>query len=328
MSCTTCREPNDPHWPAYHSCLAALERRLADRIAKLEARLDDKCGLCGGPNGRSSEHICRKSPTFDQLVAKVGPLASTGLASAESPPAAAGPVPPGYKLAPGWSLARPPYAHCLRYYHDGQGRYCGSDGVIECGNARICVRHAIDKAAIVKVEPPAETGAVTCGRCGADNVGRTTCGACGYCWQVVDVTPAEQPASAAVETSVECGSAGPDDVTCCRDVGHDGPCTQACDRDEFPVYWHKPPAPAQGAPAAPLSKDINGWATHARVQELEARIAAAEWERDEAVAAERERCLAHIETYDPRREAPTDWTYQGALSRITDAIRDGRPVPK
>jgi len=40
------------------------------------------------------------------------------------------------------------------------------------------------------------------------------------------------------------------------------------------------------------------------------------------VAAERERCLAHVETYEPRRDVPADWTYQGALSRVAEAIRD------
>lgn len=77
-----------------------------------------------------------------------------------------------------------------------------------------------------------------------------------------------------------------------------------------------PPTPAQGAPAEPLSKDINGWATHARVQELEARIATAERERDEAVAAERERCMAWI-----AKRYGTD------ILVIEDAIRDGRPAP-
>lgn len=216
---------------------AAEFHRLADRIAKLEAR---------------NEHF----------------NCSHGADASDCPkPAAAGPILPGYKLAPGWSLARPPYAHCLRYYHDGQGRYCGSDGVIECGNARICVRHAIDKAALVKVEPPAE-----------------------------------QPASAA------------DDV----------PVTQASPETIAAVHAMTaklPPAPSQGAPAEPLSKDINGWATHARVQELEARIATAERERDEAlvsikqaVAAERERCWAFAK-------------YRGT-SWVEEAIRDGRPAPK
>jgi hypothetical protein len=45
---------------------------------------------------------------------------------------------------------------------------------------------------------------------------------------------------------------------------------------------------------------------------------------DKRVAAECERCLYHVETYEPRRDAPVDWTYQGALIRVAEAIRDGR----
>lgn len=47
---------------------------------------------------------------------------------------------------------------------------------------------------------------------------------------------------------------------------------------------------------------------------------------DEAVARERARCLELLETYEPRRDVPSDWSYQGALERIAKAIRDGKPA--
>jgi len=122
------------------------------------------------------------------------------------------------------------------------------------------------------------------------------------------------------------------------------------------------PAPAQGAPAEPLSAegcdDIYCMGNcrqcearrydapslreemHKRINELETKLAVAERERDEAVkeagdwaaraslarSEERDRCLYHVETYEPRRDVPADWTYQGALSRVAEAIRDGRPA--
>jgi len=39
-------------------------------------------------------------------------------------------------------------------------------------------------------------------------------------------------------------------------------------------------------------------------------------------------CLRIVEAYEPRRDVPADWSYQGALSRVAEAIRDGRPAPK
>ena len=51
-------------------------------------------------------------------------------------------------------------------------------------------------------------------------------------------------------------------------------------------------------------------------------------ERDAAVAAERERCLYHVETYEPRRDLSADWNYYGALNRVAEAIRSGEPAPK
>ncbi len=105
----------------------------------------------------------------------------------------------------------------------------------------------------------------------------------------------------------------------------------------------KPPAPAQGAPAEPLISECDvihcrGGCRRCEVAALETRLATAERERDEAVRdlarlsgavkSERERVMYHVETYEPRRDVPDDWTYQGALSRVADAIRDGKPAPK
>ena len=187
--------------------------RLADRIAKLEARMDDKCGLCGGPNGRSSEHVCRRSPTFDQLVAKAGPLASTGLASAESPPAAAGPIPPGYKLAPGWSTVVPhtviggPLA-CIAESCYADSVYYGRNGV--------CAAHAVEKGALVKVEPSVQWA---CG-CGYTNAG-PVCTKCG-----------KPPAPSQVRCNNE--------SFCPAMTDHP---SGACPAHRFSL-----PAPAQGAP--------------------------------------------------------------------------------
>ncbi len=217
------------------------------------------------------------------------------------------------------------------------------------------------------VGPPAAAGPIPpgCVKCtgGIDRQGR----ACRYCsWKVEP--PAEQPASADDEVPVT--QASPETITAVH---------------AMTAKW--PPAPAQGAPAEPLSDfadlplsqrireaaeayheglRIVGWDAMADgVAALEAklsgelplamfcvhcwkdlgdgdpghwescekhpariRLAAAERERDEAVAAERERCLYHVETYEPRRDVPDDWTYQGALSRVADAIRDGKPAPK
>jgi len=72
-----------------------------------------------------------------------------------------------------------------------------------------------------------------------------------------------------------------------------------------------------------------------RAERLVEIVRRLERERDEAlvsvnqaVAAERERCLYHIEEYEPRRDVPADWSYQGELSRIAETIRDGRQAPK
>jgi hypothetical protein len=179
MSCDICgpKNPNNPRWSVTHACLDSL----IERVAKLEATVEP-------------------SPTFEQFVAKVGPLPTTGLASAESPPvvaraitkaadlpcntaksnetdrspsspasgqlASAGeaPVPPGWKLAPGWSYG----AHRTydwRCWHglddDGEevGETCKLRGpylLQEGGSASkgACAAHAVEMGALVKDEPP------------------------------------------------------------------------------------------------------------------------------------------------------------------------------
>jgi len=83
--------------------------------------------------------------------------------------------------------------------------------------------------------------------------------------------------------------------------------------------------------AAERERDEDG----SRAERLVEIVRRLERERDEAlvsvnqaVAAERERCLYHIEEYEPRRDVPADWSYQGELSRIAETIRDGRQAPK
>jgi len=73
----------------------------------------------------------------------------------------------------------------------------------------------------------------------------------------------------------------------------------------------------------------------ARIKDLEdsaaalgARAIAAEHDekviRQRERLAERERCLEIVETYEPRRECPADWSYQGALSVVAARIGEGK----
>jgi len=73
----------------------------------------------------------------------------------------------------------------------------------------------------------------------------------------------------------------------------------------------------------------------ARIKDLEdsaaalgARANAAEHDekviRQRERLAERERCLEIVETYEPRRECPADWSYQGALSVVAARIGEGK----
>lgn len=49
-------------------------------------------------------------------------------------------------------------------------------------------------------------------------------------------------------------------------------------------------------------------------------------ERDEATAKERARCLAVVDTYEPRAVA-SDWSISGALNVVAERIRSGAPAP-
>jgi len=206
---------------------------------------------------------------------------------------------------------------------------------------------AVEMQAIVKVEPPAEHKFSCATRKGG-----------GACDCPVDVEqpgdedddpPAEQPEH---------------DEACATRVGTSRNCD--CGAEEDPSRWTEPPAPAQGAPAEPLSKDINGWATHVRVQELEARLAFESSERKElslavsrlqeqangwriaAERAERERDEARTSAEVATAEAG-DWAERASLARseererclyhfgrymsgnddryaVRDAIREGTPA--
>ena len=61
-------------------------------------------------------------------------------------------------------------------------------------------------------------------------------------------------------------------------------------------------------------------------EDRKTKLAAAERERDEAVAKERDRIMEIVETYEPRRDVPSDWTFQGALARVSEEI-DPRTDP-
>jgi len=309
----------------YHQ-LVTVATEQTNRIAKLEAwREQISAAAKTKPSGASSavqvegsERVCPAS------------IAT---------PAAAGPITPGYALAPGWTVYSPGRFDCGR---------CGAAVVTGGGNMAfagpgedwyVCRVCAGELGAIVKAEPPAE-----------------------------------QPAGAADGKRQPCPR--------CDGIGTACNCGVPCGKAECAT---KPPAPSHGAPAEPLSADcppgtplsdrievsLRGLAPDAHrdqiradVAALEARLAAAERERDEALVSvkqavarwqkfhdeEKERwraglqraneaaenrvanvisdCLRIVEEYEPRRDVPADWSYQGALSRVADAIRDGRPVPK
>ncbi len=189
---------------------------------------------------------------------------------------------------------------------------------------------------------------------------------------------AEQPVSAADEVlcAPECRSNKRSGAAC--DCGKPRSAAELIERlDEYAAK--QPPAPAQGAPAEPLSatytdeqvdmqirvaRHLVSSGLHATYQnralakcadqrdDARARLAAAERELDEAKESakaawqqrdyavaisdamrcerdgERERCLYHVETYEPRRDVPADWSVEGAMTRIAKVIRDGEPAPK
>ena len=179
------------HWGAMHRMadrITNIAHALADRIAKLEAW---------------REQMVNPIPAED--------------APARETTAAAGPIPPGHKLAPGWEV-RTENCNCTWNSHfrgyappGVEGDRCGRPGSYYYqGYATSCAAHAVELGALVKVEPPM-----------AKPVHRS------------GTHFAEQPVSAADELPLPfCGQ--------CFDAG-------------IICEGHKPPAPAPGAPAEPLS---------------------------------------------------------------------------
>jgi len=383
MSCKTCREPNDPHWPAYHSCIAALEKRMADRIAKLEdvarrfehmvewqtakvasevewerrvAKLEARAAppdWTEQPDGMPIEPADKQTRANAMLEAARDYLAQDKSLDElmpspwqVEPPAAAGPIPPGYALAPGWSTVVPPAAMggplaCI-------AESCYTDAVYY-GRNGVCAEHAVEMGAIVKVEPPADYGPGHCEVCGwplskdvaggcvpgncsfrPDNPGERrklrerreqlaaakveppaavacTCRSAtgpmySFCQEAAD-HDAEQPVGAANEKRQLCPR--------CDGIGTVCNCVVSCGKAECA---NKPPTPAQGAPAEPLSARLLSERMRrspglarvfaAQVAHLEARLAAAETEkatlsahcvRAEGIAQERKERLAAAE---------------------------------
>jgi len=316
MSCKTCgaeRHLSTDNILAFH--------RLADRIAKLEA-----CDCAHGPGCRLGVRIrgaTQISAAAETATRTVGNMTSSltdnasPRAARETTPAAAGPIPPGYALAPGWRTVVPPSVlggplSCV-------AKGCFAAAVYYGGNGA-CAAHAEEMGAIVKVEPPM-----------AKPVHRS------------GTHFAEQPVSAANEVlcAPECRSNKRSGAAC--DCGKPRSAAELIERlDEYAAK--QPPAPAQGAPAEPrkplsarIDKYLSHWfdegtrsAIRYDIAALETRLADAERERDElkqavittaqtgadaaatAVAAERERCLW--------------WASNHTWPVHRDAIRDGRPA--
>ena len=185
-----------------------------------------KCEICGMPSNHCNSNV--QVHGLRDRIAKLEAWAFPGgVPDGEPPtvertPAAAGPVPPGYKLAPGWSFADPEKCACT--HSSGIKWDCKQDALF-VNDAGACAAHAIEMGAIVKVDPPAEpsgdSGELpqwTCA-CGYMNAG-PVCTKCGR-------PPAERPVGDAENGSCHYGHcAGTEDGECSR-----------------------PPAPDQGAPA-------------------------------------------------------------------------------
>jgi len=284
MSCTTCREPNDPHWPAYHSCLAALEKRLADRIVKLEdvarrfehmvewqtakvasevewerrvAKLEARAAppdWTEQPDGMPIEPADKQTRANAMLEAARDYLAQDKSLDELMPspwqvehPAAAGPIPPGYKLAPGWSTVVPPAAMggplaCI-------AESCYTDAVYY-GRNGVCAEHAVEMGALVKVEPPAEQPASAADEVPCDCASRNSCpahgcggsGPSGEWFEGHEVVCDDCGVSLMVDSIEKCGAPN------CL-----GESTFSVIPDESMSEEEQPPAPAQGAPAEPRS---------------------------------------------------------------------------
>jgi len=335
MSCKTCREPNDPHWPAYHSCIAALEKRMADRIAKLE------------DVARRFEHM------VEWQTAKVASEVEWERRVAKLEARAA---PPDWTEQPDGMPIEPA---------DKQTR---ANAMLEAARDYLAQDKSLDELmpSPWQVEPPAEQPAagMKCGACGegrhADCSGWCFCREC---------QPAEQPVSAAdgkrqlcprcdgIGTAcncinpcgeAECESKQPAPVqgapaeplsAMMAPHGHDCPaCGAPVGRCCWPMdgarkdgyhqeRWNlcQPPGLARPGPSnAPLSERMratgliiaSAWADE--VDALGARLAAAERARDEA-----------------KESAKAAWQQRDYAVAISDAMRDerdalrqGRPGPK
>lgn len=234
--------------------------RLADRIAKLEAAQWGAsgpwaCSVCGANARRTPAGIlCRD----------------------HEQPAAAGPIPPGYALAPGWIWCGRGGSYCKGVCQKWNGVYY-KDG---WGGA--CELHAVEMHAIVTDDSPTTAGFHVVCRSGPNvelKPGQRVCCRCGC-----GLTEGEPWSSVSQE---------------------------AWDAGEYDILEPtEPPAPAQGAPAEPLSarmqRDLDRGvfslgssraeeAFACRIDEvaaLEARLAAAERsvDRHRLVLDEERRC--------------------------------------
>jgi len=319
------------------------------------------CLICGRPEGHCSVYIHRLDERAAKLEAwreqMVNPIPAED-APARETTAAAGPIPPGHKLAPGWEV-RTENCNCTWNSHfrgyappGVEGDRCGRPGSYYYqGYATSCAAHAVELGALVKVEPPM-----------AKPVHRS------------GTHFAEQPASAADELLADERAISDEairELATFEDVPLPGGQTAKMTRDDYEkmlgLMQPKQAAPAQGAPAEPLSalirrmgatlseKDMEDLADDVAAIETrsasaerkhlgaeqaadtankalayyKARLAAAERERDEAVAAERERAARTCEAMVVGGRA---WTRDQevaaeALIAAAKAIR-GRPAPK
>jgi len=283
-------------------------KRLADRIAKLEAAV-----------------------TKFSAAAETEPVATEPKAT----PAAAGPVPPGYKLAPGWGVLETSDVDgtCSIPAHGRRAVY-GNRKAMESACDVECAKRL---GALVKVEPSAEQPVSAAD--GLPVTYYTTKPVATTITETVPPAPAQgapaEPLSARLAPWAD-GKLSTEtlDVRSLREkvVALEARLAAAerlatADREENARL--KAELSVLTSERDLISREYEEM--NQQRQRLCRDIAEAHEERNEAlvsvkqaVAAERERCLYHVETYEPRRDVPDDWSYQGALSRIADAISDGR----
>jgi len=274
-----------------------------------------QCETCGMPIGFCSPAAHRMADRIAKLEAFIVERFNDQFPCDLDPPAAAGHIPPGYKLAPGWEVrtrdCRCTWSAVFRGHAQASvgGERCGADGsYYSPGWATSCAAHAVEMGAIVKVE-----------------------------------SPAEQPASAGGERRRH------KDGSVCAAADR-----WTCYRAHIMSLPESPPAPAQGAPAEPLSERIRTWSkvnvidrkAKAELGELadecaalEARLAEADRsaQRHRLVLDEERRCYEILKTKLAAAERDRD-AAQRALEAIKmclvredameAAIRDGKPAPK